>query len=124
MRINPHMTGVRSRSRVPKSSQEAAPSENQEQVTKLRETATELAQENLALREEIQRLREKKETPTNLEFSDNVYWLLTDRERMGPFCPQCYTADQRLATLLDGSRFVGKTRWICSLCNRVFDSDA
>lgn len=123
MRINPQMTGARSRSRIAKLSEEAEPSETQQQLTKLRETATELEQENVALREELKRLREEKAAPTKLEFSENVYWLITNTERSGPFCPRCYTEHHHLTTLLDGTRFVGKTRWICPVCNHVFDSE-
>ena len=95
--------------------------ESQEQIAKLREAALELKEENLALREEIKRLRDQKSPPTRLEFSESVYWLLTDSERTGPFCPQCYTQQHHLTTLLDGTRFVGKTRWICPVCNHVFE---
>jgi len=90
---------------------------------RLRETTLELEHENLALREEIKRLRGEEKPQTNLEFFENVYWLLSDSERLGPFCPRCYNAHQRLATLLDGSHFVAKTRWICPVCNHVFDSE-
>lgn len=102
----------------------AANLETQEQLAKLRETTFELEQENLALRKELNRLREEEKPQRNLEFSDNVYWLLTESERVGPFCPRCYSEHQRLATLLDGTRFVAKTRWICPVCNQVFDSEA
>jgi hypothetical protein len=106
-----------------KASKKAAESETQEQIVKLREATVELQQENLALREEVKKLREDKSLETSLEFSENVYWLLTGSERTGPFCPRCYSEHQRLATLLDGTRFVAKTRWICPVCNHVFDSD-
>jgi len=95
----------------------------QEEITELRKAALELQEENFALREEVKKLREDKSLETSLEFSENVYWLLTGSERTGPFCPRCYSEHQRLATLLDGTRFVAKTRWICPVCNHVFDSD-
>jgi len=95
--------------------------ESQEQIAKLREAALELKEENLALREEIKRLRDQKAPPTRLELSESVYWLLTDSERTGPFCPRCYAQHRHLTTLLDGTRFVGKTRWICPVCNHVFE---
>ena len=91
---------------------------------RLREAALELQEENLALREEIKRLRDEKGTQTNLEFRENVYWLTTNSEQVGPFCPRCYNEQHRLATLLDGTRFVAKTRWICPVCNHVFDADS
>ena len=108
---------------IDNSPQEAANSETQEQLVKLRETTHELEQQNLALREEIKRLREEEKRKPNLELSENVYWLRSDSERTGPFCPRCYTEHHRLTTLLDGTRFAGKTRWICPVCNRVFDSE-
>lgn len=117
--------------KLPKQDRGAVP---QEEISKLRETTLELQEENLALREEIKRLRDEKEVqekemptkeaPSDLELSENVYWLLKNSERQGPFCPRCYSEHQRLSTLLDGARFVGKTRWICPVCNRVFDSEA
>ena len=105
---------------------ERSDSETQQQLSKLREATVELKQENVALREEIKRLRKEESAPlapNNLEFSENVYWLLEDNHRLGPFCPHCYSERQRLATLLNGARFVGKTRWICPVCNHVFDSE-
>ena len=105
---------------------EGANSETQEQLSKLREATVELKEENVALREEIKRLRKEEAAPlapSNLEFSENVYWLREDNHRLGPFCPHCYSERQRLATLLNGARFVGKTRWICPICNHVFDSE-
>ena len=102
----------------------SAESEAQEQLVKLRATASELEQENFALREEIKKLREEENAQPNLILRENVYWLMTDSERTGPFCPYCYSEHQRLATLLDGARFVAKTRWICPVCNHVFDAEA
>ena len=108
------------------SPKEHANSETQEQLSKLREATVQLRQENVALREEIKRLRKEEAAPvapSNLELSENVYWLLEDNHRLGPFCPHCYSEGQRLATLLNGARFVAKTRWICPVCNHVFDSE-
>ena len=117
------MTKRSSHSRLAKLPKQDGAAVPQEQISKLRETTLELQEENLALREEIKKLREKEKPQTNLELSENVYWLLSDNERTGPFCPRCYSEHHRLATLLDGARFVGKTRWICPVCNRVFDSE-
>ena len=91
----------------------------EKQILKLREVALNLEKENLALREEIKRLSEKN-MGIALELSDGVYWRVESGERKGPFCPCCYDEDQRLVDLLDGSRYVGKTHWICTVCNRVF----
>ena len=116
------VTGERS-SATGDSAERAVESEAQEQLVKLRATTSELEQENLALREEIKKLREEEKPHPNLELRENVYWLMTDSERTGPFCPRCYSEHQRLARLLDGARFVAKTRWICPVCNHVFDSE-
>ena len=113
-----------SNSRIAESLKKGSRSQTREEIVKLREAALELEEENLALREEIKKLREEKGTETNLEFRENVYWLHTDSELVGPFCPRCYTEHHRLATLLDGTRFVAKTRWICPVCNHVFDSNS
>jgi hypothetical protein len=93
----------------------------EKQILKLREVALSLQEENLALREEIEKLRGERSIGPSLEFSDGVYWRLEDGERAGAVCPCCYDDHRRLVDLLDGSRFVGKTRWICTVCNRVFD---
>ncbi|HST31872.1 MAG TPA: hypothetical protein VLK27_13655 [Chthoniobacterales bacterium] len=105
------------------SAEKAAKLEMREKLMKLRETTLELEQENLALREEIKRLRESEKPQESLQLCENVYWLLSDSERVGPFCPHCYTKHRRLASLLDATRFVAKTRWICPVCNHVFDSE-
>jgi hypothetical protein len=93
----------------------------EKRILKLREAALDLQEENLALREEIKKLRNEKSARASLEFSDGVYWRLEGDERVGPFCPRCYDEHHQLSELLDGSRYVGKTRWICTVCNRVFD---
>jgi len=124
MRINPHITEHTSRARIAKPPKKGGTLDTQEQIEKLREATLELKEENLALREEIKKLREEKTPPTRLELCENVYWLLTSNERVGPFCPKCYTENHHLASLLDGTRFAGKTRWICPVCNHVFDSES
>jgi hypothetical protein len=108
-------------SEIAKSLKKGATDEAEKQILKLREAALELQEENLALREEIKKLREEKNIGVSLELSEGVYWRLEGGERVGPFCPSCYDEHHRLAELLDGSRYVAKTRWICLVCNRVFD---
>jgi len=108
-------------SEIAKSLKKGATEEAEKQILKLREAALELQEENLALREQIKKLHEEKSTGVSLELSQGVYWQLEDGERVGPFCPYCYDAHHRLAQLLDGSRYVAKTHWICRECNRVFD---
>jgi hypothetical protein len=95
--------------------------EAEKKILMLCETALSLQEENAALREEVTKLRRDKGSNINLEFSGNVYWLLEQGEKRGPFCPHCYDVGRQLSELLDGSRYVGKTRWICMVCNRVFD---
>ncbi len=94
--------------------------EAQEQIMKLREAAMELQEENLALREENKKLREEKDIATNLQFENHVYWLQKDGQRDGPFCSLCYDEHHRLARLHDGQRYIGKTRWICLICDHTF----
>jgi hypothetical protein len=106
---------------IAESLKEGSTLETLEQIMKLREAALELQEENLTLREEIKKLREEKDGGASLEFSGGVYWLLRDNEREGPFCPHCYDDHHGLVQLLDGSRYVAKTHWICRACNRVFD---
>ena len=91
------------------------------QILKLREAALDLQEENLALREEIQKLRDEKNNRGSVELSAGVYWRIEGSEQVGPFCPRCYNEDRQLSQLLDGSRYVAKTRWICTVCHRVFD---
>jgi hypothetical protein len=93
----------------------------EKQITKLREIALHLDEENLALREEIEQLRRDKSRGPSLELSDGVYWRVEGGERTGPVCPRCYEEHRSLVNLLDGSRYAGKARWICTVCNRVFD---
>jgi len=115
------MTRLPSFLQITKSLKKGLISEAEDQILKLREAALELQEENLALREEIKKLREEKNTGASLELSEGIYWGLEGGERVGPFCPHCYDKDHQLAQLLDGTRYVAKTRWICRVCNRVFD---
>ena len=48
---------------------------------KLREIALNLEEENLALREEVKRLSEKKNIGVAPELSDGVYWRVESGER-------------------------------------------
>lgn len=95
--------------------------EVEKQIAKLREVALSLEEENLALREEIEKLRRDKNRGPTLELADGVYWRVEGGERTGPVCPRCYEEHGSLVNLLDGSRYAGKARWICTMCNRVFD---
>ena len=114
------MTRLPSFSQIAESLKKGAISEAEEQILKLRDAALELQEENLALREEIKKLREQKNNGAGLELSEGVYWALEGGERVGPFCPRCYDQDHQLSQLLDATRYVAKTRWICRVCNRVF----
>src|SRR5713226_2711754 len=116
-----HMIPLPSYSEIAESLKKGAISEAEEQILKLCQAALDLQEENLALRDEIKQLREEKTIGVSLELSEGAYWRLEDGERVGPFCPYCYDAHHRLAQLLDGSRYVAKTRWICRECNRVYD---
>ena len=93
-------------------------------LPKLRESceAAQLQQENSALREEIKELKAEKRIGPKIELADGVYWRLEGKERVGPFCPSCYHEYRQFVGLLDGSRYVAQTRWICTACNRVFGS--
>lgn len=115
------MTRLPSFSEIAKSLKTGETEKAEKQILKLSEVALNLQEENLALREEIEKLRGGRRVGPGLEFSDGVYWLLEGDERVGPYCPRCYDEQQQLVELLDGSRYVGKTRWICTGCNRVFD---
>ena len=121
MLINPHITELSSRRRVAKPSKKGGTLEAQERIAKLHETMLELKEENLALREEIEKLRQPQNRGPSLELSDGVYWRVEGGERTGAVCPRCYEEQGSLVNLLDGSRYAGKARWICTVCNRVFD---
>lgn len=116
-----NMTLLPSFTEISKCLRKGETEEAERKILKLREAALDLQEENLALREEIKNLREQKSGRVELEFVDGVYWRLEGGERVGPFCPRCYAEDRHLSELLDGSRYVAKTRWICTVCNRVFD---
>jgi hypothetical protein len=108
-------------SEIAKSLRKGETEEAERQIVQLREAAHDLQEENLALREEIEKLREERSTRASLDLSGGVYWRLEDGERVGPFCRFCYDEHHRLARLLDGERYAAKTHWICRVCNRVFD---
>ena len=115
------MTDLPSFGDIAKSLEKGEIAKVEEQILKLREAARQLQQENSALREEIKELQEEKRIEPKIELADGVYWRLEGKERVGPFCPSCYHEYQQFVELLDGSRYVARTRWICIACNRVFD---
>jgi len=95
--------------------------EAQEQIMKLREAALELQEENLSLREEIKKLREERDLANNLEFAEEVYWLLKNGERTGPYCPSCYDQHHKLTRLHNGKTRMADTKWLCLICQNTFD---
>ncbi len=92
--------------------------EAQEKIMELREVALDLKEENLQLRERLRELEAQLQRETQLTFENGVYWLIDGDAKDGPFCQQCYDADQKLMRLqvVRNSDY----RWRCLTCKHVY----
>jgi hypothetical protein len=66
--------------------------------------------------EQIRQLQEELKVKGNLVFEHPYYWLETEEERKGPFCPSCKCDKGKLSDLLEDRR----GRWRCCVCGKVF----
>ncbi len=77
----------------------------------------ELIEENTRLQEE---LAFEREIRGKVVFKDRFYYLDDD----GPFCTACYDSRRKLirvAKMLSQSSQMGITRWICPVCQVIYE---
>lgn len=90
---------------------QGVPKEAQEKIMALREAAIELKEENLELRERLNKLEAESKLQKSLQFRDGAYWHEGDPH---PFCHVCYDKDQKMIRLHDAKP--SGVPWWCPVC--------
>lgn len=81
-----------------------------------------LQEENAQLHIQIQELKEILFISRNLIFDGDAYWLISEGQKIGPFCPKCYHDNGSLIRLqmekLDEFDMIySHEHWTCSHCD-------
>lgn len=97
-------------------------------LKEIQETYLTLNEDNAKLRNQVHYLEELLYISRNLIFDGDAYWLISEGQKQGPFCPNCYHENGSLIRLrvegLNGfDVHYDKERWVCSHCNKTIRPD-
>lgn len=76
-----------------------------------------LQEENTQLRIQLQELKDVLFISRNLIFDGDAYWLISDGQKLGPFCQRCYHTHGSLIRLHVEDTDSIMENWSCSQCN-------
>lgn len=79
--------------------QEAGKIEQYQQILDAQQKLLEMQKRINELESDNKELREQLEIKENLTAENNMYWLNKDGKKDGPFCTNCWDAEQRLMRL-------------------------
>ena len=87
----------------------------------LQQSYMSLNDEAARLRNQVHYLEELLYISRNLIFDGDAYWLISEGQKQGPFCPKCYHENGSLIRLrvegLDSFEIVqSRERWVCAHC--------
>jgi len=90
-------------------------------IKELQQGYAALSDEAARLRNQVHYLEELLYISRNLLFDGDAYWLISEGQKQGPFCPKCYHDNGSLIRLriegLDSFEILlSKERWICGHC--------
>jgi hypothetical protein len=91
--------------------------EAQEKIMEVRESALELQEENIILRQRVRALEDELRLKQQLKFEKSIYWLIDGQAKDGPFCQRCYDVEKNLVRLQD----YGLSGWHCVECDHTYD---
>lgn len=100
-----------------------------EALTALQKNYLSLHDDHAKLRNQVHYLEELLYISRNLIFDGDAYWLISEGQKQGPFCPKCYHANGSLIRLriegLDSFEILhSKERWVCGHCNAIISPEA
>ena len=90
-------------------------------LTELQKCYASLNDETAKLRNQVHYLEELLYISRNLIFDGDAYWLISEGQKQGPFCPKCYHENGSLIRLnVQGLNtfeiLSAKERWACVHC--------
>lgn len=93
-------------------------------LTELQQNYLALNDDAAKLRNQVHYLEELLYISRNLIFDGDAYWLISEGQKQGPFCPKCYHDNGSLIRLqvegIDSFEILqSKERWNCSHCGTV-----
>ena len=98
-------------------------------LKELQEAYMSLNDESAKLRNQVHYLEELLYISRNLIFDGDAYWLISEGQKQGPFCPTCYHENGSLIRLrVDGVDSFevqfARERWSCEHCGTVIAPEA
>ncbi|MFD1218497.1 hypothetical protein [Microbulbifer celer] len=93
--------------------------EAQSQIQKLQEQYLELHAVNLEIKQELFSLREKLAQRDNMVFEEPFFYLHSDGDKVGPYCPKCWQKDEKKCRVVKTPESYGGSEQ-CQVCNATF----
>lgn len=93
----------------------------QMEVLELIQKQQDLIFDNGTLRAKIKELETQISRSKDVRFNGTIYYTVENGKEDGPFCPVCYDKERKLVRLHDGRQRVAQARWLCLVCNAVFE---
>ena len=76
-------------------------------------------QEELSTKErQLKELRESLESKKSMKYAAPFYWIEEESRRDGPFCQQCYDAEQKAIRL----QLLENGYWKCNTCSHTYSA--
>lgn len=79
--------------------QEAGKIDQYSQILEVQGKLLEMQKRIIELEEENKNLREQLKFKENLTYKSDVYWIINDDKKDGPFCTRCWDKDNKLMRL-------------------------
>jgi len=89
----------------------------------LLERLSSLSNEKEKLKKELTELKEQQKIKEQIEFKNDVYWKIKDKEKdikEGPYCPNCYDSEKKLMHLLSSA---DPKHPYCPKCNLIISTE-
>jgi hypothetical protein len=83
-----------------------------------------LMNENLSLKQQLEKKQTEPQPGSDIEFRDGAYWYKTPPagRAEGPYCPRCKDVDGRMVMLSNPSvPFRRVFKWKCPQCDKTFN---
>lgn len=109
------MIGLEDVKAIGKILQEAGKIEQYQQILELQQQMLDMQKKINDLTEENHQLKEANKIKESLVPENDLYWLIKDGKKVGPFCTKCWDTDSKLVRM---HRY-GDSSQICPGCKNI-----